>query len=76
MAGFKCFSIELTRGYGITEFRDDLKNLYVQTGIEGTPTVFLFTDTQIVMEGFVEDINNILNSGGFPDCLPRTRRSE
>ena len=40
MAGFKCFSIELTRGYGVNEFRDDLKTLYHQTGIEGTPTVF------------------------------------
>jgi dynein heavy chain len=66
MAGFKCFSIELTRGYGINEFREDIKNLYVQAGINGTPTVFLFTDTQIVTEGFVEDINNILNSGEVP----------
>ena len=66
MAGFKCFSIELTRGYGVNEFRDDLKTLYHQTGIEGTPTVFLFTDTQIVTESFVEDINNILNSGEVP----------
>uniref|UniRef100_A0A7S0PMT4 Dynein heavy chain n=1 Tax=Micromonas pusilla TaxID=38833 RepID=A0A7S0PMT4_MICPS len=75
MAGFKCFSIELTRGYGITEFRDDLKNLYVQTGIEGTPTVFLFTDTQIVTEGFVEDINNILNSGEVPNLFPYDERA-
>jgi len=34
MAGFKCFSIELTRGYGINEFREDLKSLYMQTGIQ------------------------------------------
>ena len=74
MAGFKCFSIELTRGYGITEFRDDLKNLYVQTGIEGTPTVFLFTDTQIVTEGFVEDINNILNSGEVPGLFAQDEK--
>ena len=66
VAGFKCFSIELSRGYGSQEFRDDLKNLYQQTGIDGVPTVFLFTDTQIVEEGFVEDINNILNSGEVP----------
>ena len=66
VAGFKCFSIELSRGYGLSEFRDDLKNLYQQTGIDGIPTVFLFTDTQIVSESFVEDINNILNSGEIP----------
>ena len=32
----------------------------------GKATVFLFTDTQIVTESFVEDINNILNSGEVP----------
>ena len=74
MAGFKCFSIELTRGYGISEFREDLKNLYAQTGIEGVPTVFLFTDTQIVSESFVEDINNILNSGEVPALFDQTEK--
>ena len=25
MGGFKCFQLELRRGYGMTEFREDLK---------------------------------------------------
>jgi hypothetical protein len=32
-------------------------------GVDGEPVVFLFSDTQIVQEGFLEDINNMLNSG-------------
>lgn len=32
-------------------------------GVDGEPVVFLFCDTQIVQEGFLEDINNMLNSG-------------
>jgi dynein heavy chain len=74
VAGFKCFSIELSRGYGLSEFRDDLKNLYQQTGVDGVPTVFLFTDTQIVSESFVEDINNILNSGEVPALFDQTEK--
>ena len=35
-------------------------------GEEGKPLVFLFTDTQIVKESFLEDINNILNTGEVP----------
>ena len=31
--------------------------------------VFLFADTQIVIEAFVEDINNILNSGEVPNLF-------
>lgn len=63
MGGFKCFNIELTRGYGSNEFREDLKKLYNTAGVEGQPVVFLFTDTQIITESFLEDINNMLNSG-------------
>ena len=61
---------QITRGYGLNEFRDDLKNLYKIAGIEGRPVVFLFTDNQIVDESFVEDINNILNSGDVPGMYP------
>jgi len=41
----------------------DLKRLYFTTGVKNRMTVFLFMDTQIVEESFVEDINNILSSG-------------
>lgn len=63
IGGFKIFSVELTRGYGSNEFREDLKKLYRIAGIDGTSIVFLFSDTQIVTESFLEDINNMLNSG-------------
>jgi len=35
--------------------------------VENRPTVFLFNDTQIVDESFLEDINNILSSGEVPN---------
>ncbi len=63
MAEFKLYTIELTRGYGLGEWREDLKKLFAIAGNAGEPVVFLFNDTQIVNEGMVEDINNILNSG-------------
>lgn len=37
--------------------------MYVNAGVNNEDTVFLFTDTQIVQEEFLEDINNMLNSG-------------
>lgn len=45
----------------------DLKRLYFQAGVENKPTVFLFADTQVVDEIFLEDINNILSSGEVPN---------
>ena len=69
IGGFKCVSIELSRGYGSTEFREDLKKMYRAAGIDGEQIVFLFADTQIVTESFLEDINNMLNSGEVPGML-------
>ena len=45
----------------------DLKRLYWQAGVDNKPTVFLFNDTQVVEEIFLEDINNILSSGEVPN---------
>lgn len=64
--GYRCIQIELTRGYDGIAFRDDLRRLYWQAGVENAPTVFLMADTQIVHEEFLEDVNNILNSGEVP----------
>uniref|UniRef100_A0A1I8GGQ9 DHC_N2 domain-containing protein n=1 Tax=Macrostomum lignano TaxID=282301 RepID=A0A1I8GGQ9_9PLAT len=66
---YKCFQIELSRGYGYKDFREDIKQLYTLAGVENQHTVFLFTDTQIVVEEFLEDINNILNSGEVPNLF-------
>lgn len=37
--------------------------------IENNPVVFLMIDTQIVEEEFLEDINNMLNSGEVPNLF-------
>ena len=65
----KCSTIELTRGYGINEFREDLKAMMLVAGAEGKQIAFLFTDTQIVNESFLEDVNNVLNTGEVPNLF-------
>lgn len=35
---------------------------------------FLFSDTQIINESFVEDINNMLNSGEVPNIFANDER--
>lgn len=66
MGDFDLFQIELSKNYGITEWRTDLKTMMQKAGLENKPVVFLFSDTQIKSESFLEDINNILNSGDVP----------
>ena len=47
-------------------FRDDLKKLYNMLGAENKRVVFLFTDSHVADEGFLELINNMLTSGMVP----------
>eukprot|EP00892_Ulva_mutabilis_P000668 jgi/Ulvmu1/10601/UM065_0057.1 len=60
------FEITLSRGYDENALRDDLKELYDQLGRENKSTVFLFTDSHVADEGFLELINNMLTSGMVP----------
>ncbi|KAF4023972.1 hypothetical protein G4228_016077 [Cervus hanglu yarkandensis] len=67
MAEYECFQIELSKNYGMTEWRDDVKKVLLKAGLHNLPITFLFSDTQIKNESFLEDINNILNSGDIPN---------
>jgi dynein heavy chain, axonemal len=67
MSDYSCFQIELSKNYGISEWKEDLKKVMLDAGLNNAQTVFLFNDTQIKSESFLEDLNNILNSGDVPN---------
>ncbi len=49
----------------------------LRKGAEGeNHAVFLFTDTQIKQESFLEDISNLLNSGEVPNMFPIDEKTE
>eukprot|EP00798_Chlamydomonas_sp_ICE-L_P012762 gene12762-16013_t len=66
--------MDLFQSYTRVDWREDLKKILKKAGGEAKATVFLFSDTQIKDEGFVEDINNILNSGEVPNMFPMDER--
>ncbi|CAM9175434.1 unnamed protein product [Chrysoparadoxa australica] len=69
IADYSLFSIEISKSYGMIEWRDDLKKVLTMAGVDGQPTVFLFDDTQILKEAFLEDVNGILNTGEVPNLF-------
>ncbi|KAK3576323.1 hypothetical protein CHS0354_039732 [Potamilus streckersoni] len=69
IAGCELFKLTLHRGYSSSDFRDDLKRVFLSAGVQGDSIVFLLTDSDIVKESFLEDINCILNSGEVPDLF-------
>ncbi|XP_043248669.1 dynein axonemal heavy chain 6 [Colletes gigas] len=65
--GYKCYQIEVTRTYDRNSWHEDLRRFYFEPGANAQHTTFLFTDNQIVLEEFLEDINNTLNTGEVPN---------
>ena len=76
MADYELFQIEITKQYGLAEWRDDIRRLLKMAGYDGKPTVFMMNDNQIKSESFVEDINMILNSGDIPNLYEPDERGE
>ena len=74
VAGAACEGIELTRNYNLENFREDLKELFFRAGLEGENVAFLLNGSQIVDESFLEDINNVLNSGEVPSLFEHEDR--
>ena len=57
------FQIKLSKNFDPTKFREQLKEKMLDAGCQEKPTTFILNDTQIMYESFLEDINNILNTG-------------
>lgn len=76
MSDYDLHQVEISRGYTSVEWREDLK-LILRKTVEGEiPGVFLFTDTQIKQESFLEDLNNLLNAGEVPNLFALDERQE
>eukprot|EP01135_Chromosphaera_perkinsii_P007265 Nk52_evm73s745 gene=Nk52_evmTU73s745 len=76
MSDYELFSIELSKNYTRVEWLDDIKKVLRKAGFEGKPTVFLFSDTQIKDESYLEDINMLLNAGEVPNIYPVDEKAE
>ena len=66
ISNYSIYQIEVSKGFNMIQWRDNLRECLMQCGVAGKPTTFLFCDTQIIDEQMLEDINNILNSGDVP----------
>ena len=74
MADYNLFQIAISKTYSLLDWREDMKTLMRKGGTEEKQVVFLFSDTQIKEETFVEDINGILNAGEVPNLFPLDER--
>lgn len=67
-------TLEVKKDFKQSDFRDNLKKSMIPCGLKMTRSAFLINDNQITNESFLEDINNLLNSGEIPNLwLPEDK---
>ncbi|KAJ3371981.1 Dynein heavy chain 7, axonemal [Kappamyces sp. JEL0680] len=76
VAEYDVFQVEISKNYNKQNWHDDLKKIFKLAGGQGKQTVFLFSDSQIQQESFLEDINNILNAGEVPNLFANDEKAE
>lgn len=65
------FQITLTKQYNKNSFMEDLQFLYKSAGHLRKPTTFLFTESEIKDEVFLEFINSVLLTGEIPGLFAK-----
>uniref|UniRef100_A0A663MBB4 Dynein axonemal heavy chain 12 n=1 Tax=Athene cunicularia TaxID=194338 RepID=A0A663MBB4_ATHCN len=79
MAKMCVFQPEISKTYGTTEWREDMKvsiNNLSNAGVKGLKTVFIITDAQIKEESFLEDVDSVLNTGEVPNLFAADEKQE
>ncbi|XP_038822889.1 dynein heavy chain 6, axonemal-like [Salvelinus namaycush] len=66
VSGSHLYRLSVCRNCSYSDFRDDLKRVFRQAGIHRKNTVLLITDSDIVKESVLEDLNCILKYGDVP----------
>jgi dynein heavy chain len=63
--------LAVTSNFTVEDLKEELRSMYIASGVKGSQIVFLITDSQIVREEFLVYINGMLTSGWIPDLFPK-----
>ncbi|KAK9794950.1 hypothetical protein WJX73_010224 [Symbiochloris irregularis] len=71
IAGAYTFQPTITKQYNTSNLLEDIKNLYKVAAFRGTPVVFIFSDSEVKEEAFLEYINQLLMTGEVTGLFPK-----
>jgi len=66
---FQINQLQIGKGFGVELFWKEIGKILMKAGTSESNQIFIFSDTQIIFESFLEDINNILNNGEVPNLF-------
>ncbi|EDV95038.1 GH23822 [Drosophila grimshawi] len=61
--------IQIKRGFGLLDMRDEIASLYMKVGLKNVSSVFLISDAQLPDESILMLINDLLASGEIPELF-------
>ncbi|XP_028172090.1 dynein beta chain, ciliary-like [Ostrinia furnacalis] len=70
ISSLEVLQIQLKKGYGVADLKNELNGLYIKTGLKNVGIMFLMTDAQVANEQFLVLINDLLASGEVADLFP------
>ncbi|XP_051881424.1 dynein axonemal heavy chain 6-like [Pristis pectinata] len=66
IADCELVTLSIGHNYNHSDFREDLKRVFKQTGAHRVKTVLLLTDSDLLKDSFLEDLNCMVSSGQVP----------
>jgi dynein heavy chain len=71
ICGYEVRQLSVSSRYGVEDFKEELRQMYITAGQKGIGLVFLLTDSHIVNEKFLIYVNDLLSNGFIPDLFPQ-----
>lgn len=74
--GQQIFQPEITKTYSVKDWQDDIKLILRESGGLNKDTTFLFSESQIKEEVFIQNLDSLLNSGEVPNLYGLDEKQE
>lgn len=76
IADYNLLQPVITKSYGVSSWRNDMKTIMKEAGGHGKDCVLLITEEQIENEDYLEDIDGLLNAGEIPHIYQIEEKQE